>query len=123
MIIFALVIGVVSTEVSDFVENLRKGKSRVVESGHTLILGQGDKLIPTLRQLCLANESEGGGLIAILTSAPKEDLEVSIKEAFAGLDYLGTNIIVRTGYSHIASDLDRVSACSARSIIILSDRR
>jgi hypothetical protein len=59
MIIFALVIGVVSGEVGDAVDNLRKGRSRVVESGHTLIIGQGDKLLPTIRQICLANESEG----------------------------------------------------------------
>ena len=40
MIIFALVIGIVSGDVGDFVERLRKGRSRVVESGHTLILGE-----------------------------------------------------------------------------------
>lgn len=120
MIIFALVIGIVTDDVGNFVENLRRGKSRVVEAGHTLIIGQGDKLMPLIAQICLANESEGGGLIVILTSQDKIELEEEIADA--GLEYHGTNIIVRQGQSHIKMDLQRVSAPSARSILILSDR-
>jgi hypothetical protein len=59
MVIFALLLSLVSDSVGTYVENLRKGKSRVVAAGHTLILGHGDKLIPTIKQICLANESEG----------------------------------------------------------------
>ena len=40
MVIFAMVIGIISEEIGCFVDNLRKGKSRVVETGHTLIIGQ-----------------------------------------------------------------------------------
>ena len=40
MVIFAVVIGIVSDDISTSVDNLRKGKSRVVVNNHTLILGQ-----------------------------------------------------------------------------------
>ena len=40
MVIFASVIGIISDEISSSLENLRKGKSRVIEANHTLILGQ-----------------------------------------------------------------------------------
>lgn len=40
MIIFALVIGIVSDDLSAFVDKLREGKSRVIVTNHTLILGQ-----------------------------------------------------------------------------------
>jgi len=40
MVIFAVIIGIISEDISTSVDNLRKGKSRVIESNHTLILGQ-----------------------------------------------------------------------------------
>jgi hypothetical protein len=109
MVLFALVIGIVSEDVGTYVENLRKGTSRVIESGHTLIIGQGDKLIPTIHQICLANESEGGGLIVILTPLPKEELESYIWKS--NMDMKGTNVIVRTGNPHLKNDLQTVSIC------------
>lgn len=40
MIIFAMLIGIISEDIGSFVDNLREGKSRVIVSNHTLILGQ-----------------------------------------------------------------------------------
>jgi hypothetical protein len=40
MIVFAFVIGIVSEDLSEFVDKLREGKSRVIVTDHTLILGQ-----------------------------------------------------------------------------------
>lgn len=48
MVIFAFVIGVVNEDMSTMMENLRKGKSRVVEANHTLILGQVRRHLYTL---------------------------------------------------------------------------
>eukprot|EP01041_Mallomonas_annulata_P008177 gene8177-16802_t len=120
MVIFASVIGIISEDISLSLENLRKGKSRVIESNHTLILGQGDKLIPTVQQIALANASCGGGLVVILTTLPKEELEYILQEA--DLDLRGTEVIVRKGIAHMQSDLRKVSAAGARSVIVLADR-
>eukprot|EP00607_Mallomonas_marina_P004123 CAMPEP_0182425190 /NCGR_PEP_ID=MMETSP1167-20130531/11536_1 /TAXON_ID=2988 /ORGANISM="Mallomonas Sp, Strain CCMP3275" /LENGTH=758 /DNA_ID=CAMNT_0024605639 /DNA_START=649 /DNA_END=2925 /DNA_ORIENTATION=+ len=120
MCIFAVIIGTISDSISTSVDNLRKGKSRVIESNHTLILGQGDKLIPTIRQISLANASCGGGIIVVMTTTPKEELEITIREA--NLEMHGTEVIVRTGVPHIESDLRKVSAAGARSVIVLADR-
>jgi hypothetical protein len=40
VVIFAFAIGLVNDDLSIMMENLRKGKSRVIEANHTLILGQ-----------------------------------------------------------------------------------
>lgn len=45
MLIFALMLGLVSDAISEKVDSLRKGKSEVIESNHTLILGWSDKLV------------------------------------------------------------------------------
>ncbi len=40
MVVFAVAVGVVNDDLYEVIENLKRGKSRVVESNHTLILGQ-----------------------------------------------------------------------------------
>ena len=46
-----------------------KGKTKVLEQGHTLILGWNDRILSLVQQVCEANISEGGLPIVIL--APK----------------------------------------------------
>lgn len=135
-------------------ENLRSGKSRVILSKHTLILGEGDKLIPIITELAMANASEGGGSIVILSQKDKEELEEILNTSGINLygnlplicdgyaiytslqnlyclyclfwndhnqNVTGSDIVVRTGVPYFASDLQKVSAQTARSIIILLD--
>lgn len=120
MVIFAMVIGMITEDIGSFVDNLRKGRSRVIVSNHTLILGQGDMLVPIIQQLALANESMNGGSIVVLTETPKLELEEMINAAEINL--YGSDVIVRTGVPHLQSDLKKVSAPSARSVIVLADK-
>eukprot|EP00602_Paraphysomonas_sp_CaronLab_P006520 CAMPEP_0185036818 /NCGR_PEP_ID=MMETSP1103-20130426/30347_1 /TAXON_ID=36769 /ORGANISM="Paraphysomonas bandaiensis, Strain Caron Lab Isolate" /LENGTH=717 /DNA_ID=CAMNT_0027574523 /DNA_START=368 /DNA_END=2521 /DNA_ORIENTATION=- len=120
MVIFAMVIGMITEDISSFVDNLRKGRSRVIVSKHTLILGQGDMLIPIIQQLALANESAGGGAIVVLTQCPKLELEEAIHAA--ELNLRGSDVIVRTGVPHLQSDLRKVSAMTARAVVVLADK-
>lgn len=39
------------------IEDWKKGRAEVLESGHTLILGWSDKMLSMIEQFCLANES------------------------------------------------------------------
>jgi hypothetical protein len=50
------------------------GKSKVLEQGHSLILGWSDKTLPLCQELCLANESMNGGVIVILAELEKEEM-------------------------------------------------
>ena len=43
MCVFALMIGIISDTIGEKVDELKKGKSRVIEKGHTLLLGQSTK--------------------------------------------------------------------------------
>ncbi|CAM9187466.1 unnamed protein product, partial [Ectocarpus fasciculatus] len=120
MVIFALVIGIISEDVSSLMDGLRKGTCAVIAHNHTLILGYSDKLIPTIYQIALANESLGGAAIVVLSEVDKEELELRIRRS--GIDLHGSEVIVRTGIPYLQTDLKRVSAEDARSIVILSDR-
>jgi hypothetical protein len=58
---------------------MNKGLSKVMESGHSLLLGWSDKTIPTIIELANANESEGGGVIVVLAEMDKQAMEEEVR--------------------------------------------
>ena len=124
MIIFALMIGIISDSIGEKVDELKKGKSRVVESEHSIVLGWNDKSLAIVQQIALANESEGGGTIVILADEDKEELEDLLQCAIMSkenpLRLLGTEVIIRSGNPLLESELRKISLSSARSVIALS---
>ena len=124
MIIFALMIGIISDSIGEKVDELKKGKSRIVESQHSIVLGWNDKSLAIVQQIALANESEGGGTIVILAEEDKEELEELLHSAVMSkenpLRLLGTEVIIRSGNPLLESELRKISLSSARSVIALS---
>lgn len=126
MVIFALMIGIISDFISERVDDLKQGKSRVIESDHTLMLGWSDKSLAIIEQICLANESEGGGQIVVLANDSKQDMEAKLLYATERstsehqIKLLGTQVIFRSGNPLMEHELRKVSVATARSIIVLS---
>ena len=120
MLIFALMIGIVSDTISDRMDDLNKGLSRVMETDHTLLLGWSDKTIPTILELANAFESEGGGTIVILSENEKAEMEADVKER-CGPWLRGTQVVCRSGYPIRVEDLRRVSAGTSKAIIVMAD--
>ncbi|KAI3850374.1 hypothetical protein MKW92_005394 [Papaver armeniacum] len=119
MLIFAMMLGLVSDAISEKLDSLRKGKSEVVESSHTLILGWSEKLGTLLNQLVIANESLGGGTVVVMAERDKEEMELDI--AKMEFDFRGTSVICRSGNPCILADLKKVSVSKARAIIVLAE--
>ena len=80
--------------IGDKIEDLKKGRTEVLESGHTLILGWSDKMLNMIDQLCLANESAGGKAIVILAERDKQDMEEDIHKQVHNLR--GSRILCRS---------------------------
>ncbi|XP_057816325.2 probable ion channel POLLUX [Cryptomeria japonica] len=118
MLIFAMMLGLVSDAISEKVDSLRKGKSEVIERNHILILGWSDKLGSLLKQLAIANQSLGGGVVVVLAERDKEEMELDI--AKLEFDFMGTSVICRSGSPLIMADLKKVSVSKARAIIVLA---
>lgn len=74
-------------------DNLRKGRADVLETGHSLILGWSEKLLPIVDQLCNANASEGGRPIVILAEMEKQAMEEAITKHNPNLR--GSTIVCR----------------------------
>ncbi|GAB5369225.1 hypothetical protein AAMO2058_001387400 [Amorphochlora amoebiformis] len=118
MLVFGFLVGIVTDTISEKVDQLKKGKSAVLESGHTLILNWSNKVIPVIDEICLANASIGGGTVVVLAERDKEEMEHEILESLATLH--NTKVVVRSGSPILATDLNKVAASSARAIIVMS---
>lgn len=116
--VVALLIGLVSSTIGDKIEDLRKGKSPVIDENHTLILGFGEKIFAILRELREANSNLAHASIVILSEVDKEEVENTVKERMG--DMLSTRVIVRQGSPYSVHDLRKVGAGRAKSIIIIS---
>lgn len=111
-------IGLLTTGISNRLDLLRKGRSLVVETGHTVILGWSPQIFTILSELVVANQNQRHGAIAILAARDKVEMEEEIR---ARLGKTGrTRIICRTGNPIDISDLDLVNPHAARAIVIPS---
>ncbi len=119
LVLVAGLIGIVSGAFDARVEDLRKGRSRVLEEDHTLILGWSPKVFSIVEEICLANRSRGGSVIVLLADRDKVEMEDAIRAHVP--DTGKTRIIVRSGDPMALADLAIVTPQEARSVIVLGD--
>jgi Trk K+ transport system NAD-binding subunit len=118
LVLVASLIGIVSNAFNEKVEQLRKGRSRVIEKDHTLILGWNRKIHQVVRELIIANESRRRSTIVVLANRDKVEMEDELKAELTGRSK--TRIIVRTGDPMNGTDLKLTGLDTARSIILLA---
>jgi voltage-gated potassium channel Kch len=116
--VISTLIGVLTSAVEAKVEALRKGRSRVIENGHTVILGWSEQVFTIVSELIVANENQRRPCIVILGEHDKVAMEEELA-AKAG-PFKNTRIVCRSGSPIEASDLSIVALNTARSIIALS---
>jgi len=115
--IAATIIGLVSSGIDSRVESLRRGRSLVVEEGHTIIIGRSDKLPTVISELVEANLSERDLAIVVLT--PDDTLEVT-EDVRASVPELKTSrLVVRNGTPTRLHDLSKTNPAGAKSVIVL----
>jgi len=117
--IVANLIGIVSGAFNAKVAELRKGRSRVLEKNHTVILGWNSKIHSIIAGLCEANASLRRASIVVLANRDKVAMEDEIRDRVP--DTGRTRIICRTGTTLDQDDLLIASPFSAKSVIILAD--
>jgi hypothetical protein len=118
---FSVVLGLVVEAVQAKMNALREGRSLVVEKGHTVMLGFTEKSLLFIKEIVNANESEGGGVIAVLCADGKEKMDKELMHFITKKQLKGTTVVFRQGTRLMASDLDKVSVTTARSVVVLSN--
>lgn len=111
-------IAVLATGLDAKLEELRKGRSKVIENGHQVILGFAPQVYPIISELILANENQKKPVIVVMGDVDKVEMEESIRTHID--DLKNTKIVCRAGSPVDLADLDIVNLHTAKSIIIVS---
>jgi ion channel POLLUX/CASTOR len=117
IIALSTLIGLISNGIMDKIDRLRKGRSRIVDEGHVLILGWSSKIYTIVSELIIANENQKDPLIVILADKDKIEMEDKIRDKIP--DHKNTKIVCRTGDPIDLHDLDIGNPSGSKSIIIL----
>lgn len=118
VIVLSTFIGIITTGFSDMLETLRKGRSTVLETNHTLILGWSERIYGIVSELAIANENVKHARIVILAHEDKVEMEDRLRERVTLPP--GTKVICRSGSPLDMTDLDIVAPTEARSIIVIA---
>ena len=117
--VLSILIGIISSGIESRLDELRKGRSLVVEHGHTLILGWSPKLHQVLAELEVANENQRDPVVVVLAERDKVEMEDEVRTR-AGGDRR-TRVICRSGSPSNPADLEIVRPEAAKSILVLLD--
>lgn len=118
LLIVSALIGVLATGLDRKIEELRKGRSVVLERDHTLVLGWSETVYTVLRELAIANENERDPSVVILADRDRVEMEDLIRTKVG--DLRNTRVVCRTGSPVDLADLSVAAPAAARSVIILS---
>jgi ion channel POLLUX/CASTOR len=118
--VISILIGTISSGIDEKLEELKKGRSRVLESDHTLILGWSDKIFSIISEVIEANSNQKKPRIVILADKDKSEMEDEIRSKIE--DFKNTKVIIRSGSPLELSDIAIVNPNEARSVIVLANQ-
>ncbi len=119
VILLSMLIAFITTTLESLFYEFRKGRGRVLEQNHTLILGWNERIVDVIRELMVANESEKSAVIVVLSNESKENMDNLITKRLPNSK--NTQIITTTGdYANI-NELRRVSVTEAKSVALLAN--
>jgi ion channel POLLUX/CASTOR len=116
--VVSALVGLLTSGLNRRLEQLRKGRSIVVERGHTVILGWSDQIFTLVSELVEANRSRRRAAITILAEQDKVEMEDRLRYRLGSTG--NTRVVCRTGSPLDLTDLEIVNPNAARSIIVLA---
>ena len=116
--VFSTLIGVLSSGIENKLDELRKGRSNVLEKDHTVIFNWSPSIFDVISELVIANESRKHPRIVIMANRDKVEMEEEIAAKVP--DLKNTKVICRHGDPTDLYDLAIVSPNASRSIVVLS---
>lgn len=119
ILIAGSLIGLIANMLDQKIDDLRKGRSDVLEEEHTLILGWSARVPSIVSELIIANESEKRAAVVILAEHDKTEMEDTLRELIP--DTKSTRIVCRNGEPWMAHNLMLANVHEAKSIIVTYD--
>jgi voltage-gated potassium channel Kch len=116
--IVSSLIGVISTGLAGKLDQLRKGRSLVLEKDHTIIFNWSETIFDVISELVIANASRWRPYIVIMTDRDRVEVEDEIAAKVP--DLRNSRIVCRSGDPTDLYDIGIVNPQTCRSVIILS---
>ena len=117
LFVTSILIGIINTAFQQRLEALRQGNSRVLEKGHTVILGEDEHLTSVVHELLLAGESASKSAIVILCEHDRVDLEAQLaQQSYPGKK---ARVICRQGEPTSFPALDNIALEDCARVIAL----
>jgi voltage-gated potassium channel Kch len=111
-------IGILNNGLEDKLAELRKGRSRVVEENHTIILGWSQQVFAVISELVIANANQPKACIVVMAEKDKVEMEDEVRDRLGPTGR--TRIVCRNGSPIDLGDIEIVSPNTSRSIILLA---
>ena len=118
LFVISALIGIINTGIQGRLAELRKGRSRVIESDHTVILGWNQQVFTILAELIGANANQRGRSVVVLADRDKVEMDDEIRARIR--DTRGTKIVCRSGSPVDLDEIDIAGIQRSRSIIVLA---
>ena len=116
ILIFSSIIGIITNLISNRIEELRTGKTKIEEENHIIFFNFSRRLIPLLTELCKAYENEKQSFVIV---SNEESLVVMEKIKNVIKIPKNITILARKGYAWQKSLLDKINLEKAKQVIIL----
>jgi len=79
ILVLSLLIGILSSKITEQLESLKRGKSPVLEKDHFIVCGDGDRLFEVTRELMKAHDEDSiKGKIVIFSNSSREEIEETL---------------------------------------------
>lgn len=114
--ITSFLIGTISNGIKEKVVELQRGKSRVIEENHTVIIGFDENVTSIIEELAYASANQKDAVVVIMADHDKTDMEDTIRDRVSDLGTL--RVVCRTGRPDSPKDLKVCSLDTCKSIIV-----
>ncbi len=112
-------IGVLVAAVTKRLDELRRGRSRVLEKDHTVVVGWSPRLMAVIDELLAEDTRRRGVAVVVLADRDKQEMEDDFRARHPGRER--RQVLFRTGNPSLRSDLELVGVDTARAVIVLSE--
>jgi len=117
--VFSILIGILTTGLQNMMDSLRKGRSKVIEKNHTIILGWSDQIFTIISELIEANSNLKKSCIVVMGNKDKIEMDDEIRSRIPDSGH--TRIVCRTGNPIDVNDMKIVNMNDSRSVILIED--
>ena len=115
--VLSALIGILTGGFERVVEELRKGKSAVVERNHSVVLGFSPKVHTILSELAEAGANQRDACVVVLAPRDKVEMDDEIRQLLGDRKL---RVVTRSGDPLLLADLELANLGDSKSVIILA---